>query len=34
LPDNQWGNELHPTQDGFMLVTKKIEEAIRKVVGG
>jgi hypothetical protein len=32
LPDNQWGNELHPTQAGFLAVTKKIEAQLRAVV--
>jgi hypothetical protein len=32
LPGNDWANELHPTADGFLRVTRKIEAKIRQVV--
>jgi hypothetical protein len=30
LSKSDWGNELHPTRKGFLKVTKKIEERIRR----
>jgi len=32
LADSQWANELHPTKTGFLAVTRKIEQTIRRVV--
>ncbi len=32
LTDNEWGNELHPTQKGFLRVTEKIEARLRSLV--
>jgi hypothetical protein len=33
LSDSEWGNELHPTQGGFVKVAQKIEIGIRSALG-